>query len=230
MECSSLVILDLPCLISQNAFCSHRWFLFMAFSIWLHASALETMLHLLARTTYLECLLSFLTWPSGTCVIISHLGYYWFHPGRSTLRLPWISLARWKLFGTPWNTVGKWWIKWIYDLCENSVNLGMLVLMKSQLFNFTSEDLGVWYCSENLLAQKGREGIQMTFPLSWHPKRKLILHAISKTPQTKFLSPLLPMCSLTILLTSFYSLEFFLMFTPCQLVFCSPSWPMVKFT
>ena len=25
----------------------------MAFSIWLHASALETMLHLLARTTYL---------------------------------------------------------------------------------------------------------------------------------------------------------------------------------
>lgn len=35
----SLAMLDLPCSISPNAFCSHSWFLFMALVIWPHVLA-----------------------------------------------------------------------------------------------------------------------------------------------------------------------------------------------
>lgn len=83
-------------------------------------------------------------------------------------------------------------------------------------------------CSESV-EQTGRKSTHLTFLLNQCPRRnKPVLHIVLPTPPN-WLALLFTSCA-SICLTNFLSLSMsFHMFSPCQMVACSTSWPIVNF-
>jgi hypothetical protein len=102
-------------------------------------------------------------------------------------------------------------------------------LTKSQLLNFTNEDSGARCWGESLLAQRGKESTQLPFLLSQCLKRNYSFSMQSpKTLQTQCPFHLLPVClSIHPPDSLLLCMPFPPVFTPCQLVGCSASWPIL---
>jgi hypothetical protein len=84
-----------------------------------------------------------------------------------------------------------------------------LNLTKSQMFDFTSKDLGAKCWGENLLAQSMKESTQVTVFLRYYPQRRFSFCTLSQKQLKLNGPPFYFLCvSLSILLTSSYFLSF----------------------
>lgn len=117
---------------------------------------------------------------------------------------------------------------------ENQVGIDQKAssLLTGKSFNFTNEALEARCGDESPLAQRVRESLQLTFPLSWC----LSSNPLMQSQETSFqlnVPPFHFLCvSLSVMPTPSYSLWFFLnnpMSTCYQLAACSASWPVVDF-
>lgn len=103
-------------------------------------------------------------------------------------------------------------------------------LTKFQMFNFTNKVSGARCWDKSLPDQRVKETIKLNSFLSQHPKKQsqTLLYTISKTLQIECQSLLFPV-HLFIHLPDFLLSSFLPMFTPCQLVSFSATWPIFYF-
>ena len=108
---------------------------------------------------------------------------------------------------------------------ENS-NKQTNVFNKISIIQFYQRRLGSQMLEWKTTSSEG----QWKHPTDLLSPQKEVLHTISKTVQAECPSLKFLFVSLSIFLTSSYSELFSPVFTSCQLVACSASWPLVDFT